>query len=82
MILSLSVIRINHVFALPVVINRINILFKAVRDILGRDLVWTPHIHILIAELKLCNNNSNGFYVYAEPKKFEYFKSGVEYVLF
>ena len=85
---------------------------------------WNPHIHILIAELKLGNNGSwkfwkffdydalskrfqkillallskhlgrsfsilkndlfrsypNGFYVYAEPKKFKDIKSGVEYV--
>ena len=140
--------------------NRINILFKAVRDTIysilnetfkknkkgiikkysskinytpgffaflhtfGRDLKWNPHIHILIAEIKLGNNNScidwkffdydalsmrfqkillslltkkldksfsklkkelfikypKGFYVYAEPKKFKDFKSGVEYV--
>ena len=140
--------------------NRINILFKAVRNTIysilndsfkknkdgsvkkysskvkytpgffaflhtfGRDLKWNPHIHILIAELKLGDNNScsswnffdynalskrfqkilldllskelgksfsklkkdlysnysNGFYVYAEPKKFKDFKSGVEYV--
>ena len=74
--------------------NRINILFKAVRDTIysilndsfkknkkgvlkkytskikyspgffaflhtfGRDLKWNPHIHILIAEIKLGNNNS------------------------
>ena len=140
--------------------NRINLLFKAVRDTIysilnesfkrnkkgvlkkysskikytpgffaflhtfGRDLKWNPHIHILIAELKLGNNNfcidwkffdydalsmrfqrillnllskelgksfnklkkelfikySKGFYVYAEPKEFKDFKSGVEYV--
>ncbi len=140
--------------------NRINLLFKAVRDTIysilnesfkknkkgilkkytskikytpgffaflhtfGRDLKWNPHIHILIAEIKLGNNNScvpwkffdydalsfrfqkilldllskelgksfdkdknflyhkysKGFYVYAEPKKFKDFKSGVEYV--
>lgn len=90
----------------------------------GRDLKWNPHIHILIAEIKLGDNNScvpwkyfdydalslrfqkvllnllskeldksfnkdknilyrkysKGFYVYAEPKKFKDFKSGVEYV--
>ena len=28
----------------------------------------------------LYSNYSNGFYVYAEPKKFKDFKSGVEYV--
>ena len=140
--------------------DRINILFKAVRNTIysilndsfkrnkngilkkyssrvkytpgffaflhtfGRDLKWNPHVHILIAELKLGNNNScldwnffdydalslrfqnillrllskelgksfynmkkflysnfpNGFYVYAEPKKFKDIKSGVEYV--
>ena len=140
--------------------DRINILFKAVRNTIysilndsfkrnkngilkkyssrvkytpgffaflhtfGRDLKWNPHIHILIAELKLGTNNScldwnffdydalslrfqnillrllskqlgksfsnmkkflysnfpNGFYVYAEPKKFKDIKSGVEYV--
>lgn len=140
--------------------NRINLLFKAVRDTIysilnesfkknkkgilkkysskikytpgffaflhtfGRDLKWNPHIHILIAEIKLGQNNScipwrffdydalsfrfqkilldllsrdlgdsfdkekdllyqnysKGFYVYAEPKKFKNFKSGVEYV--
>ena len=74
--------------------NRINILFKAVRDTIysilnesfkknkqgvlkryiskikytpgffaflhtfGRDLKWNPHIHILIAEIKLGDNNS------------------------
>ena len=140
--------------------NRINLLFKAVRDTIysilnesfkrnkkgilkkysskikyspgffaflhtfGRDLKWNPHIHILIAELKLGDNNScvpwkffdydalsmrfqkillnllskelgksfnnlkkelftnysKGFYVYAEPKDFKDFKTGVEYV--
>lgn len=140
--------------------NRINLLFKAVRNTIysilnesfkknkkgvlkrysskikytpgffaflhtfGRDLKWNPHIHILIAEVKLGDNNScvpwnffdydalsfrfqrillhllsselgssfskeksslykkykKGFYVYAEPKKFPDFKSGVEYV--
>ena len=140
--------------------NRINILFKAVRNTIysilnesfkknkngilkkyisrikytpgffaflhtfGRDLKWNPHIHILIAELKLGDDNSckpwnffdydalsfrfqtillellsdelglsfnkdkkllyknysNGFYVYAEPKKFNNLKSGIEYV--
>ena len=98
--------------------------FFAFLHTFGRDLKWNPHIHILIAELKLGNNNSciawkffdydalskrfqhillkllskelgksfskmkkflysnysNGFYVYAEPKKFKDFKSGVEYV--
>ena len=140
--------------------NRINLLFKAVRNTIysilnesfkknkqgilkkyiskikytpgffaflhtfGRNLKWNPHIHILIAEIKLGNDNSckpwkffdydalslrfqkillellykelgksfsklksslykkfpNGFYVYAEPKKFKDFKSGVEYI--
>ena len=99
-------------------------VFFAFLHTFGRDLKWNPHIHILIAELKLSNNNSciewkffdydalskrfqhillkllskelgksfskmkkflysnypNGFYVYAEPKKFKDFKSGVEYV--
>ena len=98
--------------------------FFAFLHTFGRDLKWNPHIHILIAELKLGNNNScldwsffdydalslrfqnilltllskqvgksfynmkkflysnfpNGFYVYAEPKKFKDIKSGVEYV--
>ena len=98
--------------------------FFAFLHTFGRNLKWNPHIHILIAELKLGNNNSciewkffdydalskrfqhillkllskeldksfskmkkflysnypNGFYVYAEPKKFKDFKSGVEYV--
>lgn len=90
----------------------------------GRDLKWNPHIHVLIAEIKIggdmvyknwnyfnydalskrfqkilldllskelglsfnkvkrdsFNNHKNGFYVYAEPKKFKNFKDGVEYV--
>ena len=89
----------------------------------GRDLKWNPHIHVLIAEIKLgengkkfkwdyfnfdalskrfqlillnnlrnaniisfweksnfFNNHKNGFYVYAEKKKFKKFKDGVEYV--
>ena len=98
--------------------------FFAFLHTFGRDLKWNPHIHVLIAELKLGNNNScmdwnffdydalskrfqnillkllskelgksfskmkkffysyytNGFYVYAEPKKFKDFQSGVEYV--
>lgn len=98
--------------------------FFAFLHTFGRDLKWNPHIHILIAELKLGNNGSwkfwkffdydalskrfqkillallskhlgrsfsklkndlfrsypNGFYVYAEPKKFKDIKSGVEYV--
>ena len=98
--------------------------FFAFLHTFGRDLKWNPHIHILIAEIKLGNNNScipwkffdyaalsfrfqkilldllskelgksfnkekallyrkypNGFYVYAEPKKFKDLKSGIEYV--
>ena len=98
--------------------------FFAFLHTFGRDLKWNPHIHILIAEIKLGNKNtckprtffdydalslrfqkilldllskelgksfnklksslfknySNGFYVYAEPKKFKDLKSGVEYV--
>ena len=98
--------------------------FFAFLHTFGRDLKWNPHIHILIAEIKLGNNNScvpwnffdynalsfrfqkilldllskdlgksfkkdknslynnysKGFYVYAEPKKFKDFQSGVEYV--
>ena len=98
--------------------------FFAFLHTFGRDLKWNPHIHILIAELKLGDNGSwkfwkffdydalskrfqkillallskllgksfsklkndlfrsypNGFYVYAEPKKFKDIKSGVEYV--
>ena len=90
----------------------------------GRDLKWNPHIHVLIAEIKLGGdmvyknwnyfnydalskrfqkilldllskelgesfdklkrkcflNHKNGFYVYAEPKKFKNFKNGAEYV--
>ena len=90
----------------------------------GRDLKWNPHIHVLLAEIKLGDNNSivkwdyfnydalskrfqtillnlltkklgnsfltvkntlfkkynNGFYVYAEPKKFKSLKAGIEYV--
>ena len=98
--------------------------FFAFLHTFGRDLKWNPHIHVLIAEIKLGNDNScklwkffdydalskrfqkillallsksldksfsklkhqlfinypNGFYVYAEPKKFKDLKSGVEYV--
>ena len=98
--------------------------FFAFLHTFGRDLKWNPHIHILIAEIKLGNDNTckpwkffdydalslrfqkillkllykefgksfsklksslykkfpNGFYVYAEPKKFKDLKSGVEYV--
>ena len=90
----------------------------------GRDLKWNPHIHVLIAEIKMSGNmiykkwtyfnydalskrfqkilldllskelgssfdkvkrdcflkHKNGFYVYAEPKKFKSFKDCVEYV--
>lgn len=90
----------------------------------GRDLKWNPHIHVLIAEIKmggdmiykrwnyfnydalskrfqkilldLMNKKlgksfnkmkincfikyKNGFYVHAEPKKFNSFRDGVEYV--
>ena len=90
----------------------------------GRDLKWNPHIHVLIAEIKMGGdmiyknwnyfnydalskrfqkilldllskelgknfdklkrkcflNHKNGFYVYAEPKKFKNLKDGVEYV--
>ena len=98
--------------------------FFAFLHTFGRDLKWNPHIHVLLAEVKLCNDNSykvwnyfnydalskrfqkilldllsknigksfdevkrkaflnhkNGFYVYAEPKKFKSIKSGIEYV--
>ena len=98
--------------------------FFAFLHTFGRDLKWNPHIHVLLAELKLGSDGScktwnffdydalsrrfqkilldliskdlgksfdnkknllykkfpNGFYVYAEPKKFKDFKSGVEYV--
>ena len=90
----------------------------------GRDLKWNPHIHVLIAELKLGNTltyknvnyfnydalskrfqmnllklmskrlgksfnsemrqsfitHKKGFYVYAEPKKHNSLKEGIEYV--
>ncbi len=90
----------------------------------GRDLKWNPHIHVLLAEIKLGDNNTvlkwdyfnfdalskrfqknlldllskklgfsfnktrnklfnkykNGFYVYAEKKKFKSLKDGIEYV--
>ncbi|MBR3571294.1 MAG: transposase, partial [Mycoplasmataceae bacterium] len=98
--------------------------FFAFLHTFGRDLKWHPHIHILIAEIKLGGDMvyknwnyfnydalskrfqkilldlmskklgksfnglktklfkkyNNGFYVYAEPKKFPNFKAGVEYV--
>ena len=89
----------------------------------GRDMKWNPHIHVLIAEIKIGSDNSvkdlnyfnydalskrfqknlldallkhnliskntvrsqylnhkNGYYVYAEPKKFKSLKQGIEYV--
>lgn len=89
----------------------------------GRDLKWNPHIHVLIAEMKISDieikkwdyfnfdalskrfqkiltdlmlkhfddfnkkdarssylNHQNGFYVYAEKKKFNSLKEGIEYV--
>lgn len=99
--------------------------FFAFLHTFGRDLKWNPHIHVLIAELKISGdkiskwnyfdynalskrfqkilldllskrldknifsnelkkelflNHKNGFYVYAEPKKFNSLKDGVEYV--
>ena len=97
--------------------------FFAFLHTFGRDIKWNPHIHILIAEIKLTKNKKfdwtyfdydalskrfmkilldllyeeigksfykvkcelyrkykNGFYVYAEPKKFKNLKSGIEYV--
>ena len=98
--------------------------FFAFLHTFGRNLKWNPHIHVLIAEIKLGNNMSfknmnyfnydalskrfqkilldllskylgksfdslkrqlfitypNGFYVYAEPKKFNSIKEGIEYV--
>ena len=39
--------------------------FFAFLHTFGRDLKWNPHIHILIAELKLCSNG--------KTSKFEYF---------
>ena len=97
--------------------------FFAFLHTFGRDLKWNPHIHILIAEMKLSNNeikkwnyfdfnslsmrfqkiltdlmiknfddfdkdisrknyfdHKNGFYVYAEKKKFKSLKEGIEYV--
>ena len=98
--------------------------FFAFLHTFGRDLKWNPHIHILIAEIKLSKDNwfkweyfdfnalskrfmkilldlmddylndpsfkrlknklykkyTNGFYVYAEKKKFKNIKDGVEYV--
>ena len=98
--------------------------FFAFLHTFGRDLKWNPHVHILIAEIKLGGDMvykdwnyfnydalskrfqkilldmlskklgksfdslknklfkkyNKGFYVYAEPKKFPNFKSGIEYV--
>ena len=98
--------------------------FFAFLHTFGRDLKWNPHIHVLIAEIKLSNNKcikweyfdfnalskrfmkilldlmdeylndtsfkvlknklykkyKNGFYVYAEKKKFKNIKQGVEYI--
>ena len=97
--------------------------FFAFLHTFGRDLKWNPHIHVLIAEIKLSKNKivkwdyfnydalskrfqnillnllrkeigkdfdpikqklfqkyKNGFYVYAEPKKFKSLKDGIEYV--
>jgi len=100
--------------------------FFAFLHTFGRDMKWNPHIHVLIAEIKMCDDESiiykkwdyfnydalskrfqfilldlmskhigksfdkeknnlfkkykNGFYVYAEKRKFKNFKSGVEYI--
>ena len=98
--------------------------FFAFLHTFGRDVKWNPHIHVLIAEIKMGGDMiyknwnyfnydalskrfqkilldlmskklgknfdgmknkmylkyKNGFYVYAEPKKFSNFKQGVEYV--
>ena len=99
--------------------------FFAFLHTFGRDLKWNPHIHVLIAEIKLgsdasCKpmkhfdfsalrrrfqkillnlldkklnsskfkklknllfaNYKDGFFVYAESKKFKNLKSGIEYV--
>ncbi len=97
--------------------------FFAFLHTFGRDLKWNPHIHILIAEMKISDieikkwdyfdynalskrfqkilvvlmlkhikeftsddarraylNHKNGFYVYAEKKKFKSLKEGIEYV--
>ena len=120
-----TVYNCNHrqiVFTIP---EQLRIyFFFAFLHTFGRNLKWNPHIHILIAEIKLGDNGSfvswtyfdydalslrfqkilldllskdlgksfdkdknllyrkysKGFYVYAEPKKFPDFKSGVEYV--
>ncbi len=98
--------------------------FFAFLHTFGRDLKWNPHIHLLLAEIKLGDNDTvlkwdyfnfdalskrfqkilldllskklgpsfnetksklfnkykNGFYVYAEKKKFKSLKDGIEYV--
>lgn len=97
--------------------------FFAFLHTFGRDLKWNPHIHVLIAELKISKSeikkvkyfnfdalskrfqkiltdlmlehfddfskddarkayldHKNGFYVYAEAKKFNSLKQGIEYV--
>lgn len=97
--------------------------FFAFLHTFGRDLKWNPHIHILIAELKVSKsglikdwnyfnydalskrfqknlldlleknhllskeevrnqylNHPKGYYVYAEPKKFNSLQDGIEYV--
>ena len=97
--------------------------FFAFLHTFGRDLKFNPHIHVLIAEIKLANNickkwnyfnfdslskrfqkilldllsndigkdfnkiknasylnHPKGFYVYAEAKKFNSLKDGIEYV--
>lgn len=98
--------------------------FFAFLHTFGRDLKWNPHIHVLIAEIKMGGKMiykkweyfnydalskrfqkilldlmteklgksfysirnkmylkyKNGFYVYAEPKKFPNLKKGIEYV--
>lgn len=97
--------------------------FFAFLHTFGRDLKWNPHIHVLIAEIKLSStqvkdwnyfnydalskrfmkilldllsdaigkdfnyekskcyrDHKNGFYVFAEPKKFKNLQAGIEYV--
>lgn len=41
--------------------------FFAFLHTFGRDLKWKPHIHVLIAEIKLGNNNS-----YKDVKYFDF----------
>lgn len=104
--------------------NKLTPGFFAFLHTFGRDLKWNPHIHVLIAEIylgddnvaykneyfnyaalskrfqkilldlleksignefteekrKSYQNHKNGFYVYAEKKKFKSLKEGVEYV--